>query len=349
MGSGIILKRAQAKYGIENFKKEILLECENEIEMNNKEKEIVNEDFIKRSDTYNLNKGGFGSWSYVNESYTSDRRSEDMKKLYSHEEAKKRVSEAVKKYQEELRKNDPELYEYRKQKAKAALKKFKEEHPTFYEEHKRVGWHHTEEVKERLRSIRLGDKNGMFGKRWVVNYQTRTNKLLGNDEKIPDGFVYGRCDDFDKHEKRESEIKRREQDILDRQNKFNEEMRSFYTNAAKLYNEYGFKKMAELTKYTMTRTNFFAMCKKYSSVELKKINKMEHRKHNKLSSYSLKLRHMSKDERIRFYEEVYEVYKDGGFDAVVKKYDYPNTRNALLGCFKAYVSDYVPTKCNRWG
>lgn len=49
-----MIKEAIAKDGIENFQKEILFECKNEEEMNQKEREIVNEEFISRLDTYNM-------------------------------------------------------------------------------------------------------------------------------------------------------------------------------------------------------------------------------------------------------------------------------------------------------
>lgn len=59
-GSGYLLKRAIAKYGKQNFKKDILFSFDNEEDMWNKEKELVNLEFLGRPDVYNICLGGKG-------------------------------------------------------------------------------------------------------------------------------------------------------------------------------------------------------------------------------------------------------------------------------------------------
>lgn len=65
MGSGILIQKALQKYGKSQFKKEILFDFSTFDEMNAKEAEIVNEDFVSRSDTYNLMPGGDADKGYA--------------------------------------------------------------------------------------------------------------------------------------------------------------------------------------------------------------------------------------------------------------------------------------------
>lgn len=66
MGSGKYLIAAQKKYGLENFKKDILFVFETADEMYAKEAELVNEEFLMTENTYNLKIGGYGGWDYAN-------------------------------------------------------------------------------------------------------------------------------------------------------------------------------------------------------------------------------------------------------------------------------------------
>lgn len=68
MGSGLQIKAAIKKYGKINFKKEVLFIFNSKLEMNNKEKELVTEDFCKRLDTYNMHEGGEGGFAHVRSS-----------------------------------------------------------------------------------------------------------------------------------------------------------------------------------------------------------------------------------------------------------------------------------------
>ena len=94
MGSGTILKKAFLKYGLENFNKDTLSSFNTAEEMYKKEAEIVNNEFIKRDDTYNLKEGGFGGWNYINENKLNDteaNRTARLKNLEKANEANKKL------------------------------------------------------------------------------------------------------------------------------------------------------------------------------------------------------------------------------------------------------------------
>lgn len=65
MGSGVILKKAIKKYGIENFEKTILEYFDSAELMYEKEKQIVDQEFLQREDVYNVMRGGHGGFDYL--------------------------------------------------------------------------------------------------------------------------------------------------------------------------------------------------------------------------------------------------------------------------------------------
>ncbi len=67
LGSGKLLKHAIKKYGIENFKKEILETFSTEAEMNAAEKRLV----IICDQSYNLCEGGHGGFGFINQNGSS--------------------------------------------------------------------------------------------------------------------------------------------------------------------------------------------------------------------------------------------------------------------------------------
>lgn len=62
MGSGLYIRRAIEKHGVSSFTKDIIHFCDDEESMKSMESEIVNEEFINRSDTYNMKIGGHGGF-----------------------------------------------------------------------------------------------------------------------------------------------------------------------------------------------------------------------------------------------------------------------------------------------
>lgn len=66
MGSGKKLMRAIKKYGISNFRKDILEYFDSEESMYDKEISIVDQVFLLREDVYNMKLGGPANFYYVN-------------------------------------------------------------------------------------------------------------------------------------------------------------------------------------------------------------------------------------------------------------------------------------------
>jgi hypothetical protein len=112
MGSGKLIQRAIAKHGIENFKKEILFIFDTELEMNSKEKELITEEFVARTDTYNLGVGGEGGPHFKGKKHSAESNAKAAEsrrikgRIYT-EESKKKMSIAAKNriYSEDICKN----------------------------------------------------------------------------------------------------------------------------------------------------------------------------------------------------------------------------------------------------
>lgn len=97
-GSGKYLKRAISQYGRANFDREILYVFDSEQEMNDKEKEIVNEELVNNKLSYNIGIGGEGGPMFSGKRHsasTKERISNTMKlKNFKHsDETKKIISE----------------------------------------------------------------------------------------------------------------------------------------------------------------------------------------------------------------------------------------------------------------
>lgn len=99
MGSGKLIQLAIKKYGIENFKKEILYDFDNEEEMNQKEIELVTEDVINDKCCYNICKGGEGGPHFKNKRHSDETKKKLSIKCKGHKlsnEARSKISKSNK-------------------------------------------------------------------------------------------------------------------------------------------------------------------------------------------------------------------------------------------------------------
>jgi len=181
MGSGKHLKRAIAKYGIENFAKEILFQFDNEADMNAKEAELVTEEFCLIEDTYNLCPGGHGGFGYLN--------SEVGLELETRKKSIEKWNENARQIHHNKLKNDPEY----KKEYSAIMLPILENARSKVKVNGMLGKKHSEEAKHKMslaNSKMTGSKNSQFGSFWITNGSE--NKKIREQDFIPDGWYRGR-------------------------------------------------------------------------------------------------------------------------------------------------------------
>jgi len=185
MGSGLILKHAIAKYGLDNFTKTILEYFETQEEMFSREKEIVTEEFLSREDTYNLRRGGLGGWDYINDG--SDEHIDRCKRgriktdLIMIERYGENFATILAKKASEASKTEDSIKKFKITRAERNIKTF-------------LGQFHTEETKRKIGDknsiLQSGEKNSQFGSMWITN--GIESKKIKKTDIIPDGWSNGR-------------------------------------------------------------------------------------------------------------------------------------------------------------
>ena len=175
-GSGTQIKAAIKKYGIENFKKEVLFYCTDKDEMAQKELEIVTEDFVKRADTYNMHKGGPGGWDHWN---GSEQHRENARQ--GGEKAAKRLNDFI----AEQKANNTTWWQEWYAKVSESNKELSMRSRTPEVMAKR---------KETFKKIghSQGEKNSQFGRIWISNVLTKEVKRITINDTIPEGWVRGK-------------------------------------------------------------------------------------------------------------------------------------------------------------
>lgn len=195
MGSGKALRRAINKYGLSSFKKEILYIFDNENDMYNKEKEIVNEDFLKRNDVYNLTLGGYGGWNYINNNRLNGFCKKEIAKLG------RMLTDDIlyEKYGDNFRSIAANLGDKGKKISLSIKMRLEDEEyrKDFYDNMRKIGLlacseESIEKKKETFRIIehQQGEKNSQYGSMWITN--GIENRKIKKEEIIPENWYKGR-------------------------------------------------------------------------------------------------------------------------------------------------------------
>jgi hypothetical protein len=176
LGSGRILKFALKKYGIENFKKEILEECSTLDELNELEKYWIKKLNSTNKDIgYNVSFGGQTGW------YKGLKHTEETKKQYSLTRKDKLIGD----------KNGM----YGKQHTEDSKKKMSK--PQFGDKNGMYGKKQTEETKKKMSESLSGEKNSFFGKQHTedskkkMSESAKKRKTNPNSKKVSvNGLVF---------------------------------------------------------------------------------------------------------------------------------------------------------------
>jgi len=176
-GSGKQITAAIKKYGVENFKKEVLYFCSSKKEMADKEAEIVTEDFVKRSDTYNMHKGGLGGWDHWNGSDQHKKNAKEGGKI-----AAKRLNEFI----AEQKANNTKWWQ-----------NWYSNVVTQNRNKNNNGWCNltSNEYEQRRKDASKkssGPGNSQFGKIWISNILTKEVTRSNITDPIPEGWVRGK-------------------------------------------------------------------------------------------------------------------------------------------------------------
>ena len=179
MGSGKLILLSIKKYGIDNFKKEILFIFESSEEAYIKEKEIVNDEFIKRKDTYNLIYGG-DSFGAIN-SNIELRKNKNKKAAISMNKITWKDKDFVERNRKRMVEQNKNLH------SKGILKS-----PDW------TGKKHKEESKRKIgekNSInQKGTNNSQYGTCWIYHNEFGNKKIkkIHLDNYLKDNWIKGR-------------------------------------------------------------------------------------------------------------------------------------------------------------
>jgi hypothetical protein len=178
LGSGKLIKRAIKKYGAENFNRVILEFFATKEQMYIRESEVVNKEFVKRSDTYNLCIGGNGGTGFdvFRDSFAS------VEEYCQHQRSISPLSTTAGKIrmQEAARRvNTPAVVSER-------IKRWRECNPEQAAKAASSGYQHinTEQSmakkRDTFRAInhQQGSKNSQYGTVWIFNVALRESRKV---------------------------------------------------------------------------------------------------------------------------------------------------------------------------
>jgi len=194
-GSGSLITKSIKKYGIENFTKEILENCNSNEILCEREKYWIS--FFNSCDLqigYNITKGGDGGNTLSNHPEIEDIKEKiknSMKKRIFSQEHKNNLTKNHASTKHRKGKTFEELYgiefaEEYKNKLKESRQKYKTEKERLGEKYEEV----IKKIKLKLQGVNNPMKKNKYF--WYFNPKTNKSKRIIKGGQIPDGFIQGR-------------------------------------------------------------------------------------------------------------------------------------------------------------
>ena len=183
LGSGAGIIRAIAKYGEEKFERKtlFLFVFDSQDECFAKERDIVNEEFIKRKDVYNMKIGGFGGWDHVN--------FDDATNKHRLVQCRKKIADLTKNGVWNIHQK---TLEYRQKVADRNRQNYINKTGPYADTviEKNKMYLQSVEFRNKRSLESKGDLNSSYGSKWCVNLKTGERKRFSANDTISNEWAY---------------------------------------------------------------------------------------------------------------------------------------------------------------
>lgn len=190
-GSGTYIRRAVKQYGIENFNKEILCECNTREEMNELEIKYIKEFNSKSPNGYNLSDGGDsgpGLFGDRNPSKRPEMKEKARKRMIGDRNISKR-DDIKRKISEKLKGSKKNISEEgMKRLVETSRERFNNNNPMSHPEFKEklLEVVKSDEYKKKMSEATSGTKNGMYGKKHSEETKRKISEKIKESMKNPE-------------------------------------------------------------------------------------------------------------------------------------------------------------------
>lgn len=182
-----------------------------------------------------------------------------------------------------------------------------------------------------IRSEMMKTKNNpIIGKMWIHSDELKMAKIWDKDKPIPEGWLKGRkLRDPEKERLKEKLKEERNLQQIQEYDKKVKLLTSMYND----YIEFGISYVRRKYSYSKSEENLTIAFKRhvpeYDANALKKASRKR---------YCKKHLHLSQEERVKYFSDMYAFFQEHGYEETVKKFKWCGTRNTLRWNFRKYAT-----------